>query len=221
MNSNLVMFLISIATLLVGSGGTWLLTRKSKDPKALLATADTVIDEVKAANDTFGKYLPAPVESIVDVVIKVAQAGVHAAQQMCNSDQLPQDERNQKAFDAAMNLLKVGGYEPTPELEAAVKDMIETGVFVMKNIAKPDIQTVVVPDMTTITYAPAMTTTADPSVPAQSDTTASPQPTVQETVSQAIRQTVQPIAQQAADQAVQDVIDQAVQSAVKQTQPSA
>ncbi|ODA41931.1 hypothetical protein [Desulfosporosinus sp. BG] len=32
-------------------------------------------------------------EAIVDVVIKVALAGVHAAQQLCNIDQLTQDVR--------------------------------------------------------------------------------------------------------------------------------
>ena len=44
-----------------------------------------------------------------------------------------------------MNLLKLEGYQPTPELELAVKDAIETGVFVMKNIAKKSAVTVVVP----------------------------------------------------------------------------
>ncbi|EGW36423.1 hypothetical protein [Desulfosporosinus sp. OT] len=224
MSTNLVMFLISIATLLVGSGGTWLLTKKSKDPKAILATADTVIDEVKTANDTFGKLLPAPVESIVDLVIKAAQAGVHGAQQLCNSDQLTQDERNGKAFDAAMNLLKVGGYEPTPELETAVKDMIETGVFVMKSIDKSSIArtdaSVPLDSSQSVPDPASAVMVADPSTPAQSDAAASPQPTVQEAVTQAIRQTVQPVAQQTADQTVQDIIAEAVQSGVKQIQTS-
>lgn len=172
MSANLIMFLIAAVTLLTGVGigvGINYLFQKGKEPTAMLTTADTVIGELKTANDTFGKYLPAPVESIVDLVIKAAQAGVHAAQQMYNSDRLTQDERNQKAFDAAMNLLKVGGYEPTPELEAAVKDMIETGVFVMKNIAKLDTGTVVVPDMTTITYAPSITSDTASLVATQAD----------------------------------------------------
>jgi len=134
------MFLIVILVLVIGAGAGWgigYLRQKGKDPKALLGTADTVLDGVKDANDTFGKLLPAPVELIIDKVLKTAQAGVHAAQQLCDSSQLTEGQRNQEAFDIAMNLLKLEGYQPTPELEEAVKSAIETGVFVMKNIVKP------------------------------------------------------------------------------------
>jgi len=224
MNSNLIMFLIAILILVIGAGAGWgitNLTQKGKDPKSLLGTADTVIDGVKSANDTFGKLIPAPIEFIIDKVLQTAQAGVHAAQQLCDSDQLTEDQRKQKAFDSAINLLKLEGYQPTPELEAAVKDAIETGVFVMKNIVK---SSVAVPEAQktgeTTAVPESVTVSADPSAPTQT-TEVSAQPTVQQAVTQAIRQTVQPVAQQAAYQTVQDIIAEAVQSGVKQIQPSA
>lgn len=142
-----------------------------------------------------------------------------AAQQLCDSSQLTEDQRKQKAFDSAMNLLKLEEYQPTPELEAAVKDAIETGVFVMKNIVKPSAkQDALVPSDSSSQGIPApvpVTVAADQSVTAQTQTT------VQEAVTQAIRQTVQPVAQQTADQTVQDIIAEAVQSGVKQIQPRA
>lgn len=167
--------------------------------------------------------MPAPVEFIIDKVLQTAQAGVHAAQQLCDSDQLNEDQRKQKAFDSAMNLLKLEGYEPTPELETAVKDAIETGVFVMKNIVKPSAAKSDAPvpsDSSQGTTAPEPAVVAvDPPAPIQSTMTTA-QPTVQQTVTQAIQQAVQPVAQQAADQAVKDIIEQAIQSGVKQIQPS-
>lgn len=188
MNTNLVMLLIAFGFLVAGAAGSITfnyLAQKGKDPKAILDTADTVIGEVKDVNDTLGKLLPAPVESLAELVIKFSQAGVHAAQQLCNSNQLTEDQRKQKAFDAAMNLLKLEGYEPTPELETAVKDMIETGVFALKNIVK---------------------------APAADTTSAAPDQAVHQAIAQAVTQVVTPIATQAASDAVQQAISQTAQA---------
>lgn len=210
MNSNLIMFLFAAFALLVGglAGGLGInyLAKRGKDPKSILATANTVISEAKTANDTFGKLLPAPVESIVDLVIKAAQAGVHAAQQLCNSDQLTQDERNQKAFDTTMNLLKVGGYEPTPELQAAVKDMIETGVFIMKNIDKPSVVKADAPVL-----ADSSLSIPDPvSVVAVAD----PKP-----ITEVIQQTIDQVGEQAKTQAVHDLTSKFAAVVQEATQP--
>ena len=189
-----------------GAGAGWgirYLTQKGKDPKALLNTADTVIDGVKTANDEFGKFLPSPIEFIIDKVLQTAQAGVHAAQQLCDSDQLTEDQRKQKAFDTAMNLLKLEGYQPTPELEAAVKDAIETGVFVMKNIVKPIVVAPVVPvpsDVTAVTEPVAVV--ADPTVPV-------PAPDLPpKSITEVIQATIDQVGEQAKTQTVHDLTQQ-------------
>ncbi|MDQ7094293.1 hypothetical protein REC12_11900 [Desulfosporosinus sp. PR] len=187
MDTNVIMLLIALGSLVIGgiaSLGINYLTQKGKNPQAMLNTANTVISGVETANGVIGELLPGPVESIVDKILKTAQAGVHAAQQLCDSNQLTEDQRKQKAFDSAMNLLKLEGYTPTPELETAVKDAIETGVFVLKSInPKPQV---------------ADTT---PVAPAQA---------IQDAVTNAVTQAVSPIAQQAANNAVNQAITQAV-----------
>jgi len=196
MSTNLIMFLIVILILVIGAGTGWgitYLTQKGKDPKAMLNTADTVIDGVKSANDTFGKLIPAPAEFIIDKILQTAQAGVHAAQQLCNSSQLTEEERKQKAFDTAMNLLKLEGYQPTPELEAAVRDAIETGVFVMKNIVKPK---VVVPEV--LPGAVVVTTDQAPSV----DTISLSDP---KSIVDVVANTIDQVGEQAKAQAVHDL----------------
>lgn len=223
MSTNLIMFLIAIVALVIGAGGTWFLTQKGKDPKALLGTADTVIDSAKTANDTFGKLIPAPIEFIIDKVLQTAQAGVHAAQQLCDSSQLTEDERKQKAFDSAMNLLKLQGYTTTPELEAAVKDAIETGVFVMKNIVKPNVATTVVNTSQAPTVPPLPvqpTTTSEPTVTASADAPASPVVTIQQAIAQGIKDKLTPVAQQQGEQTVQEIIDTTVNGMVNKVNPS-
>lgn len=188
MNTNIVMLMIALVCLAAGAGANWgisYLKQKGKDPKAMLNTADTVLGEVQTVNDGLGVFLPAPIESITDKIIKTARAGVHAAQQLCNSNQLTEDQRKQKAFDAAMNLLKLEGYAPNPELETAVKDMIETGVFALKNFGK----------------APA----ADPAP-------AAPDQAVHQAIANAVTQVVTPIATEAASNAVQQAISQTAQA---------
>ncbi|MDQ7092114.1 hypothetical protein REC12_00735 [Desulfosporosinus sp. PR] len=149
MDTNVIMLLIALGSLVVGSVaglGINYLAQKGKDPKTILNTADNVLGQAKTLNDDIGKvFLPAPVESIIDKVIQVAQAGVHAAEQRCNSDQITKDQRNQNAYDAAMNMLKIAGYEPTAEIQQATKDMIETGVFTLNSTAPATENTPVAP----------------------------------------------------------------------------
>ncbi|KLU64000.1 hypothetical protein DEAC_c39940 [Desulfosporosinus acididurans] len=187
MDTNVIMLLISLGSLIVGSVaglGINFLVQKGKDPKVILSTADTVLGEAKALNDDIGKVvLPAPLETIIDKVIQVSQAGVHSAEQRCNSDQITKDQKNQNAYDAAMNMLKIAGYEPTPEIQKAVKDMIETGVFDM-NSSSPSVETV-------------------PAVPDQA---------VSQAIASKVQQVVTPIATQAANDAVQQAISQTVQA---------
>ena len=216
MNSNLIMFLLTILTLLIGAGagfGITYLIQKGKDPKTLLGTVGTVLDGVTTANDTFGKLIPAPAEFLITKVLLTAQAGVHAAQQLYDSSQLTEDERKQKAFEAAMNLLKLEGYQPTPELEVAVKDAIETGVFVMKNINKPSVVTPVVvtpvvQGTTEVTAAPDPVAVAEDQVaPAPDSVTADPIVLADSTT---------PVAQPSAIQSVLDAATAAGQEAYNQ-----
>lgn len=222
MSTNLIMFLIAIVVLVIGAGGGWFLAQKGKDPKSLLSTADTVIDSAKSANDTFGKLIPAPIEFIIDKVLQTAQAGVHAAQQLCDSSQLTEDERKQKAFDSAMNLLKLEGYQQTPELEKAVKDAIETGVFVMKNIVKPSVAATVV-NTSQATVVPAAsvqpTTAGEATTSAPADSSTPSTVTIQQAVAQGIKDKLTPVAQQQGEQTVQEIIDTTVNDTVNKVNP--
>lgn len=184
MDTNVIMLLIALGSLVIGSVaglGINFLVQKGKDPKVILNTADMVLGEAKTLNDDIGKvFLPAPVETIIDKVIQVSQAGVHAAEQRCNSDQITKEQKNQNAYDAAMNMLKIAGYEPTTEIQKAVKDMIETGVFDM-NIDEVVKDALVTP----------------------------PDQAVSKAIASAVTQVVTPIAQQAASTAVNQAISQA------------
>lgn len=137
MNTSLIMLLLAVVVIVAVGGVGWgigYFASKGKNPQEIIKTADTIVDGVKTLNDDVGKILiPGPVESIIDRVIQVAQAGVHTAEQMCNSNQINKDQRNQTAYDAAMNLLNIAGYQPTPEIQKGVKDMLELGVFDLKN----------------------------------------------------------------------------------------
>ncbi|WP_088227772.1 hypothetical protein [Desulfosporosinus sp. FKB] len=187
MDTNVIMLLISLGSLVVGSvAGLAInyLVQKGKDPKVILNTADMVLGEAKTLNDDIGKvFLPAPAEMVIDKVIQVSQAGVHAAEQRYNSSQIAKDQKNQNAYDAAMNMLKIAGYEPTPEIQKAVKDMIETGVFDMNS-----------------------------SAPAEETAPAATDQAVSQAIASKVKQVVTPIATQAANDAVQRVISQTAQA---------
>ena len=60
------------------------------------------MDTAVEANTTIKTFIPAPVESIIDMVLKVTQAGVHSAQQIYNSGQLPPDLRKEQATQYAV-----------------------------------------------------------------------------------------------------------------------
>ena len=187
MDSNLIMLLIAVGSLVIGAGaglGINYLTKKGQDPQAILSTANTVISEAKILNDDVGKLiLPAPIESVADKVIQFAQVCVNSAEQRCNSNQITKDQKNQNAYDAAMNMLKIAGYNPTPEIQQGIKDMIETGVFTLNN-----------------------------SVPAANVTATPPDQAVHQAIASAVTQVVTPIATQAANDAVQAAISQTAQA---------
>lgn len=172
-------------------------------PKALLGAADTVIDDVKAAADTVGSVLlPAPENAILDKVLQAAQAGVHKAQQLFDNEQVTEDQRKQVAHDAAVNLLKVAGIKSSPEIETAIDDAIESGVFTMKNIVLPQAKAV-----SPITVAPVVS----------ADKLTSP-------ALASVAKAVQEEAQKASDQAVQGIVHQftdLVQNSVQLSTPAA
>lgn len=228
MNQNIAMILFIVLALGIGLVFGWelkIIWTKGNGSKDLLGTADTVIDGVKSANDTFGKLIPAPLEFIIDKVLQTAQAGVHAAQQLCDSSQLTEDQRKQKAFDSAMNLLKLEGYQSTPELEKAVKDAIETGVFVMKNIVKTSVAVPVV-DVTQAAAVSPVPGPVQPTVAGETITTTptdAPAPsvvTIQQAVAQGIKDKLTPVAQQQGEQTVQEIINTTVNDAVNKVNPS-
>jgi len=209
MDMNLL--LASIGSLVVGAGGTkglpYLYNKFKREPGVVL---NGIINEVQSVNETIGKlFLPAPVESIITKIIQVVQTGVLGAEQLCNSSQLTDNQRKQKAFDTAINLLKLEGYTPTPEMETAIKDVIEAGVFIMKSSTS---SAAITKEPDTISVAPDIKVAA----PIQPTSGVGGQATVQQAVDQGIRQILEPIAQQTADQTVKAVVDSAVQSGVNQ-----
>jgi len=128
------MALVVIAVFFGTMFGIQLAVAKGKNLQPVLQTADTVIDAAKAANDSVGKLLiPEPAESIIDKVLTVAQSGVHEAEQLYQSGQLPPDLRKEQAVQSALNLLKLEGREITPEIEAALRGAVEDAVYIMKS----------------------------------------------------------------------------------------
>lgn len=133
--TTLITFGIGILVIAVFFGamlGIQFYMAKGKNPGKVIDTADAIIDTAKAANDSVGKLLiPAPAEAIIDKVLTVAQSGVHEAEQLYQSGQLPPDLRKEQAVQSALNLLKLEGREITPEIEAAIRGAAEDAVFVM------------------------------------------------------------------------------------------
>ncbi|HWQ41905.1 MAG TPA: hypothetical protein VN456_07700 [Desulfosporosinus sp.] len=137
MSVQTVTLLIAILSLVCYFGtmyGIQLLVKQGKDPGAQLQVADSIVDTAVETNAALKPFIPAPVESIIDMVLKVSQAGVHSAQQLYNSGQLPPDLRKEQATDYAINMIKLTGREITPELEQAIRGTAEAGVFVMKQV---------------------------------------------------------------------------------------
>ena len=135
MNVQTITLLIAILSLVCFFGtmyGIQVLVKQGKDPGKQLQVADSIMDTAIAANTTIKTFIPAPVESIIDTVLKVTQAGVHSAQQLYNSGQLPPDLRKEQATEYAVNMIKLTGREVTPELEHVIRGTAEAAVFVMK-----------------------------------------------------------------------------------------
>ena len=100
MTTQTITLLIAILSLACFFGtmyGIQALVKQGKDPGKQLQIADTIVDTAEAANTAIKSYIPAPVENIIDMVLKVTQAGVHSAQQLYNSGQLPPDLRKEQA----------------------------------------------------------------------------------------------------------------------------
>jgi len=147
--------------------GIQVLIKQGRDPGKQLQVADSIVDTAVAANTTIKSFVPAPIESIIDTVLKVTQAGVHSAQQLYNSGQLPPDLRKEQATEYAVNMIKLTGREVNPELEQVIRDTAEAAVYVMKQkevVAVPVVDPVQV-------VAPAAVPVDSIPTPVQPDTT--------------------------------------------------
>ena len=137
MSIQTVTLLIAILALVCFFGcmyGIQSLVKQGKDPGVQLQSADSFVDTAVEINTGLKSFIPAPVEGIIDLVLKVTQSGVHSAQQLYNSGQLPPDLRKEQATDYAINMIKLTGREITPELEQAIRGTAEAGVFMMKQV---------------------------------------------------------------------------------------
>lgn len=135
MTTQTIALLISTLSLACFFGtmyGIQVLVKQGKDPGKQLQAADSVVDTAVEANSAVKSFIPAPVEGIIDTVLKVTQAGVHSAQQLYNSGQLPPDLRKEQATEYAVNMIKLTGHEVTHELEQVIRGTAEAAVFVMK-----------------------------------------------------------------------------------------
>lgn len=184
------MLLIAFGGLVVGALIVWGINyfkTKGKNPQAMISAAGAIVSEAKVLNDDIGKaLLPAPLSTIIDRIIQAAQVGVTSAEQKCNSAQITKEQKNQNAYTAAMNLLQIGGYDPTPEVQKAVKDMIETGVFDLKRWG---------------TVSSMSSTAPDP---------VSPNESVKQAITNVVTQAVLPVAQEAANTTINQALGQAV-----------
>ena len=135
MSVQIITLLIAILSLACFFGtmyGIQILVKQGKDPGKQLQEADAIVDAVASAHTALEAFIPAPVENIIDTVLKVTQTGVHSAQQLYNSGQLPPDLRKEQAAQYALDMIKLTGREVTPELEQTIRNTAEAAVFVMK-----------------------------------------------------------------------------------------
>ena len=135
MSVQTITLLIAILALMCFFGtmyGIHALVKQGKNPGKQLQIADAIVDTAVSANTALEPFIPAPVENIIDTVLKVTQTGVHSAQQLYNSGQLPPDLRKEQATQYALDMIKLTGHEITPELEQTIRNTAEAAVFVMK-----------------------------------------------------------------------------------------
>jgi hypothetical protein len=135
MSIQMITLLIAVLSLVCFFGtmyGIQTLVKEGRDPGKQLQIADAIVDIVASANTVIKPYIPVPAESIIDIILKVTQAGVHSAQQLYNNGQLPPDLRKDQATEYALNMIKLTGHEVTPELEQTIRNTAEAAVYVMK-----------------------------------------------------------------------------------------
>ncbi|WP_407308544.1 hypothetical protein [Desulfosporosinus sp. SB140] len=135
MNTQTITLLIGILSLMCFFGmmfGIQVLVKQGKDPSKEMQIADAIVDTAEKTNTALKTFIPSPVENIIDMVLKVTQAGVHSAQQLYNSGQLPPDLRKEQATQYAVDMIKLSGRELTPALEQSIRDTAEAAVYIMK-----------------------------------------------------------------------------------------
>ena len=135
MSVQTITLLIAILSLVCFFGtmfGIQVLVKQGKDPGKQLQVADAIVDTVASAHTALEPLIPDSIDSIIDTVLKVTQVGVHSAQQLYNSGQLPPDLRKDQATEYAVNMIKLTGREVTPELEKTIRNTAEAAVYVMK-----------------------------------------------------------------------------------------
>ncbi len=160
MDVQTMMLLIAVLSLVCFFGmmfGIQVLVKQGKDPGKQLQVAGAIVDTASEANTALKSFIPAPIESIIDMILKVTQAGVHSAQQLYNSGQLPPDLRKEQATQYAVDMIKLTGHEVTPELEQTIRNTAEAAVYVMKQ-KEPVLAVVPVP----IPPTPPEVTATDP-----------------------------------------------------------
>lgn len=143
--------------------GVQTLVKQGKDPSKQLQVADAIVDTAVTANVAVKPLIPAPVENIIDTILKVTQTGVHSAQQLYSSGQLPPDLRKEQATGYAVNMIKLTGHEVTPELEQTIRDTAEAAVYVMKR-NEPKVDPVADPQAVTTQAVNESQPVADPAV---------------------------------------------------------
>ena len=128
----LLIAILSLACFLGTMFGIQVLVKQGRDPGKQLQVADAIVDTVASAHTALETFIPDPIDNIIDMVLKVTQAGVHSAQQLYNSGQLPPDLRKEQATQYAVDMIKLTGREVTPELEHVIRGTAEAAVYVMK-----------------------------------------------------------------------------------------
>ncbi|AFQ46251.1 hypothetical protein [Desulfosporosinus meridiei] len=119
--------------------GIQTLVKQGRDTGKQLQVAGAVVDTVESVHAVLEPIIPDPVDNVIDTILKVTQTGVHSAQQLYNSGQLPPELRKDQATEYAMNMIKLTGREITPDLKQVIRSTAEAAVFVMKQQGqKPD-----------------------------------------------------------------------------------
>jgi len=139
MNVQTITLLIAILSLVCFFGtmyGIQTLVKQGRDPGKQLQVADAIVDTADSVHTALESFIPDPIDNIIDMVLKVTQAGVHSAQQLYNSGQLPPDLRKEQATQYAVDMLRLTGREVTPELERTIRSTAEAAVYAMKSQEK-------------------------------------------------------------------------------------